>query len=70
MIYDIVLERNMTKQMFIEADSKEEALRKARASLCELVIRGIPTNIEEQLRIIEDERFTSGGYDLTFMGNR
>ena len=29
MIYDIVLERNMTKQMFIEADSKEEALRKA-----------------------------------------
>ncbi len=29
MIYDIVLERTMTKQMFIEADSKEEALRKA-----------------------------------------
>lgn len=29
MIYDIVLERTMSKQMFIEADSKEEALRKA-----------------------------------------
>lgn len=29
MIYDIVLERTMTKQMFIEADSKKEALRKA-----------------------------------------
>lgn len=29
MIYDIVLERTMTKQMFIEADSQEEALRKA-----------------------------------------
>ena len=29
MIYDIVLERTMTKQMFIEADSEEEALRKA-----------------------------------------
>ena len=29
MIYDIVLERTMTKQMLIEADSKEEALRKA-----------------------------------------
>lgn len=41
-----------------------------RAALCELVIDGIPTNIEEQLRIVEDERFTSGNYDLTFMGNR
>lgn len=29
MIYEIVLERTMTKQMFIEADSEEEALRKA-----------------------------------------
>lgn len=29
MIYDIVLERTMTKQMFIEADSKEDALSKA-----------------------------------------
>ena len=50
--------------------TREEALRKMRASLCELVIDGIPTNIEEQLRIVEDERFTSGNYDLTFMGNR
>lgn len=57
-------------KLIVFAHTREEALRKARASLCELVIRGIPTNIEEQLRIIEDERFTSGGYDLTFMGNR
>ena len=57
-------------KLIVFAHTREEAPRKARASLCELVIRGIPTNIEEQLRIIEDERFTSGGYDLTFMGNR
>ena len=44
--------------------------RKVKASLCELVIDGIPTNIEEQLRIVEDDRFTSGNYDLTFMSNR
>ena len=31
---------------------------------------GIETNVEEQLRIVEDERFISGDYDLTFMGNR
>lgn len=41
-----------------------------RASLCELVIDGIKTNVEEQLSIVEDDRFISGNYDLTFMGNR
>lgn len=57
-------------KLIVFAKTREEALRKMRASLCELVIDGISTNIEEQLRIVEDERFTSGNYDLTFMGNR
>ena len=56
-------------KLIVFAGTREEALRKLRASLCELVIDGIPTNLEEQLRIVEDERFTSGNYDLTFMGN-
>ena len=57
-------------KLIVFAKTREETLRKMRASLCELVIDGIPTNIEEQLSIVEDERFTSGNYDLTFMGNR
>ena len=57
-------------KLIVYAKTREETLRKMRAALCELVIDGIPTNIEEQLRIVEDERFTSGNYDLTFMGNR
>jgi len=57
-------------KLIVFAKTREETLRKIRASLCELVIDGIPTNIEEQLRIVEDDRFTSGNYDLTFMGNR
>ncbi|HIZ19969.1 MAG TPA: acetyl-CoA carboxylase biotin carboxylase subunit [Firmicutes bacterium] len=57
-------------KLVVYAKTREEALRKMRAALCELVIEGIPTNIQEQLRIVEDERFTSGNYDLTFMGNR
>lgn len=57
-------------KLVVFAKTREETLRKIRAALCELVIEGIPTNIEEQLRIVEDERFTSGNYDLTFMGNR
>lgn len=57
-------------KLIVYAGSRDEALRKLRAALCELVIDGIPTNIQEQLNIVEDERFTSGNYDLTFMGNR
>jgi acetyl-CoA carboxylase biotin carboxylase subunit len=57
-------------KLIVYAKTREEALRKVRAALCELVIEGIPTNIEEQLQIVGDERFISGSYDLTFMGNR
>lgn len=57
-------------KLIVHAKTREETLRKIRAALCELVIDGIPTNIEEQLQIVEDERFTSGNYDLTFMENR
>lgn len=56
-------------KLIVYAKTREETLRKLRAALCELVIEGIPTNIEEQLRIVADDRFTSGDYDLTFMGN-
>ena len=56
-------------KLIVYTKSREETLRKMRAALCELVIDGIATNIEEQLRIVEDDRFTSGSYDLTFMGN-
>ena len=57
-------------KLIVYAKTREEMLRKMRAALCELVIDGIETNVEEQLRIVEDERFISGDYDLTFMGNR
>lgn len=57
-------------KLIVYAKTREEAIRKMNAALCELVIEGIPTNVEEQLQIVEDERFVSGSYDLTFMGSR
>ena len=54
-------------KLIVYAATREEALRKMKAALCELVIEGIPTNIEEQLRIISDPRFSSGNYDLTIL---
>ena len=57
-------------KLIVYAKHREETLRKLRAALCELVIDGIPTNIEDQLNMINDDRFVSGDYDLTFMGSR
>lgn len=57
-------------KLVVYAKTREETLRKLRAALCELVIEGIPTNIEQQLAIVADDRFTSGDYDLTFLGSR
>ena len=57
-------------KLIVSAKTREEALRKMRAALCELVVEGIPTSIEEQLRLIGDDRFVAGNYDLTFVGGR
>ena len=57
-------------KLIVCAKTREETLRKLRAALCELVIEGVPTNIEEQLATIADDRFVSGDYDLTFMESR
>ncbi|MBQ7974046.1 MAG: acetyl-CoA carboxylase biotin carboxylase subunit [Clostridia bacterium] len=54
-------------KLIVYAYTREEAIRKMKAALCELVVSGISTNIEEQLRIISDDKFLTGEYDLTFM---
>jgi acetyl-CoA carboxylase biotin carboxylase subunit len=53
-------------KLIIYANSREEALRKMKAALCELVIEGIPNNIAEQVEIVSSDAFMSGGYDLDF----
>ncbi len=54
-------------KLMVHASSREELIRKMKASLCELVIEGVKTNIEEQLAFLNDPRFVSGAYDLTFL---
>lgn len=53
-------------KLVIYAASREEALRKMKAALCELVIEGVPNNIGEQLEVIGSDDFMSGNYDLDF----
>ena len=57
-------------KLVVWAGTREETVRKMRAALCELVIDGLQTNIEEQLTILGDEAFRTGQYDLTFMESR
>ena len=51
------------------AGTREEAIRKVKAALCELVIGGIKTNIAEQLERVDDPRFSDGSYDTAFFGS-
>ncbi|MEA4896483.1 MAG: acetyl-CoA carboxylase biotin carboxylase subunit [Oscillospiraceae bacterium] len=53
-------------KLIVYAGTREEALRKLKAALCELVIEGVPNNIEEQIEIIGKESFMSGKYNLNF----
>ena len=57
-------------KLVVYAGTREEAVRKMKAALCELVIEGIETNIAEQLEIVGQEAFMSGDYDLTLMEGR
>ena len=53
-------------KLIVYAGTREETLRKLKAALCELVIEGVPSNIEQQLALVSDGRFMDGSYDLTF----
>lgn len=53
-------------KLVVYASSREEALRKMRAALCELVIEGVPHNIEEQIEIVSSPSFCDGTYNLAF----
>jgi acetyl-CoA carboxylase biotin carboxylase subunit len=60
-VYDPLLAK-----LIVFAGTREETLRKMQAALCELVILGVPNNVEEQLAIIDDPRFADGTYRLDF----
>ncbi len=53
-------------KLIVQAGTREEALRKMRAALCELVIEGVPNNIEEQIGIVDSPAFCDGSYNLDF----
>ena len=57
-------------KLIVYAGTREEAVRKMKAALCELVIEGVETNLEEQLALVGEAEFSDGTYDLRFMESR
>ena len=58
---------SMIGKLIVHAKTREEAIRKMRAALCELVIEGVAFNSDLQLSILEDTRFIQGEYYTDFM---
>ena len=58
---------SLVGKLIVYSGTREEAIRKMKASLCELVIDGIETNIDEQLQIVSTAEFSGGTYDLTLL---
>lgn len=60
----------MIAKMVVFSNTREETIRKMESAMCELVIRGIPVNVEKQLDILNDPLFKSGQYHTDFMQKR
>jgi acetyl-CoA carboxylase biotin carboxylase subunit len=60
---------SMLGKLIVWAQTREEAVRKMEAALCELVIEGVETNIGDQLHIIRGEDFKAGRYDTGYLQN-
>lgn len=57
---------SMIGKLIVFASTREEAIRKMKSALCELIVDGVPNNVEEQIEYISDERFKNGTYNLNF----
>ncbi len=58
---------SMIGKLIVCAKTREEAMRKMRCALSELVIEGIDHNSELQIDIISDDEFISGNYTTGFL---
>lgn len=58
---------SMLGKLIVHAHTREEAIRKMEAALCEMVIHGVETNIEDQLRLVRSKAFQKGEYDTLIL---
>ena len=61
---------SMIGKLIVFAKTREEAIRKIQAALCELVIEGVDHNSELHMELLNDPEFKSGDYYTDFMAKR
>ena len=54
---------SMIGKLIVHAPTREEAIRKMKAALCEIVIEGVDTNSDFQLEILSEKSFVNGKYN-------
>ncbi|NLV58320.1 MAG: acetyl-CoA carboxylase biotin carboxylase subunit [Clostridiales bacterium] len=58
---------SMLGKLIVHAKTREEAIRKMQAALCELVVEGIDHNSQLQMDILQTPEFQQGNYFTDFM---
>ena len=58
---------SMIGKLIVHAGTRQEAIRKMQAALCEMVIEGVEINRELQLETIASKEFTDGTYTTDFL---
>ncbi|MEA4822957.1 MAG: biotin carboxylase N-terminal domain-containing protein [Clostridiaceae bacterium] len=54
---------SMLGKLIVYAATREEAVRKMEAALCELAVDGVDTNLTDQLALVRSKAFRAGLYD-------
>jgi acetyl-CoA carboxylase biotin carboxylase subunit len=57
----------MVAKLIVHAPTRERAIERQRRALGELVIEGIKTNADEQMRIISTPKFRGGQFGTSFI---
>ncbi len=58
---------SMLGKLIVFANTREDAIRKMESALCEMIIEGVDTNIEDQLKLIRSKTFWQGAYDTLIL---
>ena len=61
---------SMIAKLIVYAPTRQEAIRKMRAALCEMVIEGVEHTGPMQSDLISEEKFADGSYTTAFLNER
>ena len=53
---------SMIGKLIVTEKTRDEALRKMKAALCELIIEGLVTNLDFQMEVMSYKEFDDGSY--------